>query len=157
MNCNYGVNKQLNHLTFFLLVWSLKLWCDLTFVLKLGFIHTVLVWSHYLWVWLKPVWCDHCSCFPLMIRSCSCFHCFKSAGKCRPRRARCTILMSLHTTRSSTWPWRWRKSFLLAWLEAHEHRQNPRRKREENWTFHWRERAFLLNNRWATRLLSKTN
>jgi hypothetical protein len=22
---------------------------------------------------------------------------------------------------------------------------------------HWRERAFVLNNRWATRLLSKTN
>ncbi len=37
-------------LTFFLLVWSLKLWCDLTFVVKLGFIHTVWVWSHYLGV-----------------------------------------------------------------------------------------------------------
>jgi len=132
------------------------------------------------------------------IRFCSCFHCFKFAANCRPRRARCTILMSPHKTRSrgcshcimlrgrnlstywhkcslplrlcpypcpcpcpcpcpracpcpacpgpshqlpsssfddawttSTWknkntrPWRWRKSFLLAWLETHEHRQDP--------------------------------
>ena len=34
------------------------------------------------------------------IRSCSCFHCCKFAANCRPRRARCTILMSPHATRS---------------------------------------------------------
>ena len=47
----YCVNKQHMVQTNFSLVWSLKLWCDHTFVLKLGMIHTLWVWSHHLWVW----------------------------------------------------------------------------------------------------------
>ena len=47
----YCVNKQHMVQTNFSLVWSLKLWCDHTFVLKLGVIHTLWVWSHHLWVW----------------------------------------------------------------------------------------------------------
>ena len=35
-----------------------------------------------------------------MISSCFCFHAFKCPAKCRPLRARCSVLINPHTTRS---------------------------------------------------------
>ena len=36
----------------------------------------------------------------------------------------------------------------LHWFGSARTQAGPRRKREETYTCHWREQAFLLNNRW---------
>ena len=51
VNYTYGVNKHIDRRSKFPLVWSDEKWCDHAFVLKLDFIHTILVWSHHFLVW----------------------------------------------------------------------------------------------------------